>query len=194
MYANTITVYNCTGQKVKMITSCSVSTGAFAYPAPQSTLIQPYSDSPAIVTYNVQYPYNTFTFIGDTLFGQTNYYQMSNQANFVSTAEDQWNYTIFVGISPDTLISADGTDVTSEMYTIRQSGVCINNSGGMNESTCGYVYLGKYPSWFINGIEGLTGFTLSANTLNTKLVIFVLIILALIFIAIAAVIIIKRRA
>lgn len=193
MNANTITVYNCTGQKVKMIASCSVSTGAFDYPAPQSTLLQAYSDSPIVATFNVSYPYNTFTFIGDTLFGQTNYYQLSNQSNYNSTAETQWNYTIFVGISPDTLIASDNSDVSSEMLEISQSGACIGSSGGLPQSTCGYVYLGKYPSWFINGIEGLTGFTLSANTINTKLVIFVLVILALIFIAIAAVIIIKRR-
>jgi len=188
MQANNITVYNCTGVPLNMTASCGVSASNQSYPPPTTTYnIKPYQDTPQTITFNQTYPYNLFTFIGTNYFGQTNYYRISSQSNYVNTAETEWCYTIYVGISPNVLISADGSDVSSEMLDNMQ-----NNATCTSSCTCGFVYLSYYPTWFINGIKSMGQLGVTVNSSISNLAIFVVIILVILVIAVVAVMLIKK--
>lgn len=154
----TITVYNCSGQDLKMTASCAVSiAGNVTYPSPTTIKVSQYVDSPYTYSYPSNYPYNSFTFVGNTLFGQTNYYMLSRQVNVQQSAETQPHYVIYVGNSDGIFVDNKGNDITSDINSIRNSDPnCVTGN-----YTCGYVYLSKYPSWFVDGISALG--TISAN-------------------------------
>lgn len=175
-----IVVYNCTAQDVNMTMSCGVSiAGNVVYPAPQTVKVVAYQSTPYSYVYNATYPYNTFTFVGNSLFGQTDYYVLSRQLNVQKTAETQTDYKIYIGVNGK-FVAADGSDITSQITQQNQNDQSCSPNGN-NGCTCGYVYLTKYPSWFVDGIEALTGITVKQyNYLSIILLILVIFIIGII--------------
>jgi hypothetical protein len=93
-----------------MVASCGVSVpGNVTYPDPYTKQIPQYTDGPTSYSYSSSTPYNSFAFIGDTLYGQTNFYILSRQSNLQLTAETQPNYIIYVTIGA---AAAGGIDAT----------------------------------------------------------------------------------
>lgn len=93
------------------------------------------------IQFDVNYPYDTFTFFSKDYYGQTDYNKLGGSGD-TFTVDKQWSYTIAVGIAPNKFIDANGNDVSAVATSEINGEVCTTGSG-----TCGYAYLNKYPSW-----------------------------------------------
>jgi hypothetical protein len=181
-----IWIYNCTGKPFNLTMSSNLSdpdkqTNPKTYDA-----IPPCNMNCDPTFYQLQppHPYNTFTVVGTSneYFGKTDIYGLGEPSTF--PPDNQWFYTIAVGISPDKFVDASGNDVSVLIKNIIGGDTCVNGSG-----TCGYLYVSEYPSWFTNLFTGL-GMDVSLKNIIMMLVI---VIMAIIIGAIAIAVMMKYR-